>query len=125
MKRIIFLALIFLFTIGAASAVSPSEIQTGLHSFQDMHKYSINSSDLIKTYQNDSQFDACILYDGNSVGAGEGVTFLVNGVSYTRQTDTDGIATLNINLKPGNYIIVTEYESCKTYNNILVLQESI
>ena len=121
MKRIFLLSVIFLFTMGAASAISPSEIQSGIHGFQDMHRYSFNSSDLVKQYQNDSHFDVGILYDGKAIGAGENITFLVNGVSYTRQTDGDGVATLEINLEPGNYIIVSEYKSLKTYNNILVM----
>lgn len=121
MKRIFLLSVIFLLTIGAASAISPSEIQSGIHGFQDMHRYSFNSSDLVKQYQNEGHFEFGILYGGRAIGAGENITFLVNGVSYTRQTNSSGVAALDINLEPGNYIIVSEYKSLKTYNNILVI----
>lgn len=122
MKKIILILFIFFMTMGAVSAVSLSQIESDIHGFQDLHKYALNSTDLVKTYQNASQFELQVLYDGQPVGPCENVTFLVNGVSYIRQTDCDGVAVLNINLEPGNYIIVSEYESCKVYNNILVLE---
>ena len=78
--------------------------------------------DLIKYYRNSSQYTIKILgSDGKAVGAGESVTFNINGVFYTRQTDANGIAKLNINLNPGDYIITAEYNGCKVSNNIKVL----
>ena len=46
---------------------------------------------------------------GKAVGAGENVTFNINGVLYTRTTDSNGYAALNINLISGNYIITAMY----------------
>ncbi|MBR0271000.1 MAG: Ig-like domain repeat protein [Methanobrevibacter sp.] len=89
--------------------------------FNERFKYSFNSSDLIKDYLNASQYEIQVLENGKPVRAGEKVSFLVNGVNYTRLTNSDGIATLNINLRPGNYIVYCQYHSCKTYNNIMVL----
>ena len=40
---------------------------------------------------------------------------------YTRQTNGSGIAKLNINLHPGDYIITAEYKDCRVSNNIKVL----
>ena len=31
--------------------------------------------------------------------------FNINGVYYTRQTNTSGVAKLTVNLQPGNYIL--------------------
>ena len=42
--------------------------------------------------------------DGSPL-AGSVVTFNINGVFYTKVTDENGFATLNINLKPGKYIV--------------------
>ncbi len=89
--------------------------------FADRFKYSFNSTDLIKNHQDSSQYTVQILQNGSPVGAGESVKFLINGVNYTRTTDGNGIAALNINLEPGNYIVYCEYKSCKNYNNIMVL----
>uniref|UniRef100_UPI003890E314 Ig-like domain repeat protein n=1 Tax=Methanobrevibacter sp. TaxID=66852 RepID=UPI003890E314 len=80
------------------------------------------NADLVKYYRNASQYTVKVLGDdGKAVGAGESVTFNINGVLYTRQTDANGIAKLNINLQPGDYIITAEYKGCLVSNNIKVL----
>jgi predicted outer membrane repeat protein len=82
----------------------------------------IDNNDLIKYYKNSSQFEVTILGEnGNAVGAGKTVTFNVNGVTYTRTTDANGKAALNINLGPGDYTITTEYNGVKDLNKIKVL----
>ena len=79
------------------------------------------NTDLVKYYRNDSQYSVRILGDdANPVGAGEVVTFNINGVLYNRTTNESGYATLNINLDPGYYVITAEYKSCKVSNNIIV-----
>lgn len=122
MKKIILILFIFLLSIEAVSAVSLSEIESDFHSFQEKHKYSFNSRDLVKIHENASQFEIQILYEGHPVAANENVSFLVNGISYVRQTNSDGVASLNINLEPGKYVVVSEYNSCRNYNNILVME---
>ena len=80
------------------------------------------NKDITKYYRNATQYTATIIGDdGNPVGAGETVTFNINGVFYQRQTDEYGIVKLNINLQPGSYIITTEYKGCMVSNNINVL----
>ena len=37
--------------------------------------------------------------------ANTNVTFNINGVFYTRETNENGTATLNINLMPGKYVL--------------------
>ncbi len=80
------------------------------------------NNDITKFYRNATQYTVKIIgEDGNVVGAGELVTFNVNGVFYTRETDEFGIAKLNINLPPGDYVITAEYKECKVSNDIKVL----
>ena len=80
------------------------------------------NADLVKYYRNASQYTVKVLGDdGKAVGAGENVTFNINGVFYTRQTDANGVAKLNINLQPGDYVITAEYKGCVASNNIKVL----
>ena len=82
----------------------------------------IESSDLTKYYKNASQFVVHIHSDdGSYVGAGEEVTFNINGVFYTRTTNATGHAKLNINLPQGNYTITTQYKNCTQSNEIAVL----
>ena len=63
------------------------------------------ADNLVKFYMNDSQFDIKLVDSNNNPVASQNVTFNINGVFYSRQTNDDGIARLNINLKPGEYII--------------------
>ena len=82
----------------------------------------VNNSDVTKYYRNGTQYHVTVLDDnGNPVKAGESVFFNINGVFYNRTTDKNGIATLNINLQPGNYVITTIYKNCLASNTIKVL----
>ncbi|MBO6274453.1 MAG: Ig-like domain-containing protein, partial [Methanobrevibacter sp.] len=82
----------------------------------------IENKELVKYYRNATQYTVKVIGDdGNAVGAGEIVTFNVNGVLYNRTTNESGIAKLNINLHPGDYIITAEYKDCRVSNNIKVL----
>ena len=54
---------------------------------------------------NDSQFDIKLVDSNNNPVASQNVTFNINGIFYSRQTDEEGIARLNINLPPGEYIV--------------------
>ena len=82
----------------------------------------VKGGNLTKYYKNATQYSVQV-FDaaGKAVGAGEGVTFDINGVSYCRTTDENGIATLNINLPPSDYVITSDYKGCKVSNNITVL----
>ena len=82
----------------------------------------INNTDLVKYYKNDSQYYVTVLDDeGNPVGANKTVLFNINGVYYNRNTNENGVAGLNINLSPGNYIITAIYNEFMVSNNIEVL----
>lgn len=82
----------------------------------------VNNTDLVKYYRNDSQYIVTILKDDGSVaGAGETVTFNINGVFYERKTNESGQVKLNINLQPGDYIITAECGGCMVSNKITVL----
>ena len=82
----------------------------------------IENRDITKFYRNATQYTVKVLGDdGNPAGAGESVTFNINGVFYTRQTNASGIVKLNLNLPPGDYIITAEYKECRVSNNIKIL----
>lgn len=66
----------------------------------------IKSNDLVKYYKNESQFYATLLDEkGNPIANNTAVQFNVNGVFYTRYTNENGTAKLNIKLYPEHYII--------------------
>ena len=47
--------------------------------------------------------------------------FEINGINYTRTSNENGVARMNINLNPGNYTIKTSYDGTTVENNIEVL----
>ena len=75
----------------------------------------LQTEDLVKIYKNESQFDAFIGV------ANETVIFEINGGNYTRTSNENGIARMNINLNPGNYTIKTTYGNLTALNTIEVL----
>ena len=81
----------------------------------------IVQSDLTKYYLNASKFQATIYDKNGSLAVGKNVTFNINGVFYTKTTDSNGVVSLAINLRPGEYIITTIYEELDIGNNVVVL----
>ena len=83
----------------------------------------ISSEDLTKMYKdNKNQFTAQFFDNQGNNLSNELVSFNINGVIYWHKTDSNGYATLDINLLSGNYVITSfnpvtgEYRS----NNITV-----
>ena len=67
---------------------------------------SIFGNNIVKIYQNGTQFFATFYgKDGKTLANGTNVTFNINGVIYTRQTNENGTARLAINLRHGEYIL--------------------
>ena len=81
----------------------------------------IVQNDLTKYYMNASKFQATIYDKNGSLAVNKNVTFNINGVFYTRTTDSNGVVSLNINLRPGEYIVTTIYDGLDIGNNIFVL----
>ena len=81
----------------------------------------IIQNDLTKYYMNTSKFQATIYDKNGSLAVNKNVTFNINGVFYTRTTDSNGVVNLNINLRPGEYIVTTIYGGLDIGNNIVVL----
>ena len=103
------------------TAINPSNGESSSNNITVLSRL-VENRDIIKYFKNGTQYTVKVLDDnGKPMGAGKNVTFNINGVFYTRQTNGSGIAKLNINLEPGNYIITAEYDKCKVSNKIRVL----
>jgi len=79
------------------------------------------NKELVKYFRNDTQYNIRALDEQGNPIAKQNVTFNINGVFYTKTTNDKGIATQNINLNPGTYIITAMYKDCFVSNNITVL----
>lgn len=80
----------------------------------------LEGSDLTMNYKDGSQFKARLVDGTGRVLANKTVTFNINGVFYNKITDVNGVASLNINLVAGKYIITSMYDGYATSNTVLV-----
>ena len=77
--------------------------------------------DIEKYYKNGTQYYASFLDTSGNPLKNTAVKFNINGVFYTRNTDANGVAKLNINLAPGKYVITAiNTNNDKVSNTILV-----
>ncbi len=84
----------------------------------------VNGTDLVKVFRNSTQYYATFRdSEGKYLKEGSTVRFNINGVMYDRQVGQNGLARLNINLNPGQYIItaMNDVTGERTANNITVL----
>ena len=81
----------------------------------------IVQNDLTKYYLNASRFQATIYNKDGSLAVNKNVTFNINGVFYIRTTDSNGVVSLAINLRPGDYIITTIFDGLDIGNKVTVL----
>lgn len=83
----------------------------------------ILADDLTKNRDESAKVIAQVLLYNDEPVANHGIIFRVNGVSYTRTTDSNGIAGLNINLPRGNYLceIINPYDDYYEYSSTSVL----
>ena len=84
----------------------------------------IVAKSIVKTYLNETQFHATLLNEKGVIIANTNITFNINGVFYTRTTNASGIATLNINLMPGKYILtaIDPFNELTMGYNVTVLE---
>ena len=69
----------------------------------------LTGEDLTKKYGVAKPFEAKLVDGTGKAYANQNIQFNINGVFYNRVTGNDGIAKLNINLMPGQYIITSMY----------------
>ena len=81
----------------------------------------VDGHDVTKYYRNASAYSIKVLDGMGNPLANADVSFNINGVFYTRQTNESGYANLNLRLPPGNYIITADYNGLKYSNTINIL----
>ena len=84
--------------------------------------YDLVAEDVNMTYQDGTSYNVQIAdAQGNPVAqAGVVIKVTINGKSYDRKTNAEGIASLPINLRPGSYEITAEYNGKQITNTITV-----
>ena len=113
-------------------ALLPNEyILTAIHPSGLMYGSNITvlstvfGENIVKFFRNGTQYYAKFLDDfGNPLVNGT-VTFNINGVLYEKQTDSEGMAKLNINLLPGEYILTAMHLNSEAKSNIIKVLTTI
>lgn len=85
-------------------------------------------NNLEKSYGDTNPLEAALYSNGEPV-SNKNLKFQVNGIEYSRVTDEKGIARLNINLGPGDYIALVsfsdeEYNSTNAYAMIIIKSDT-
>ena len=82
-------------------------------------------SDLTKVYGTTTPLRARLLTDEGYPIQGYAVQFRINGVDYTRYTDSNGYASLNINLNIGSYPTRVSYNNIVKNVNVRVTDKKV
>ena len=85
----------------------------------------IQANDVVKFFRNGTQYCAKFLDGCGSPLVNASVTFNINGVFYKKQTDDNGMARLNINLFPGEYILTAIHLNGEEKANIIKVLTTI
>ena len=83
------------------------------------HIFELQSSDLIKYFKGAQCYTVTLKEDGKPL-IGEKIIINLNGVSYTRITNENGTASMNINLNPGNYEVFAKWNGYTVKNTVIV-----
>lgn len=83
------------------------------------NEYVLNASGA-ETYYSGYNYDV-VLTQNNDPVENASVTLSVNGVSYTKSTDSDGKVSIPLNLNPGNYVISVSYDDVLNTSNVKVV----
>ena len=86
------------------SAVEPTKNSTSIVS---------SSSTVVNGYD----YSVTLKDNNGNFLSGKTLTFTFNGKSYTKTTDSKGVASLNINAKAGSYVIGVIFEGDELYEN--------
>ena len=87
----------------------------------------ISGDDVTKIFRNGTQYYATFVDStGKTLAENTGVEFNINGVFYTRYTNENGVARMNINLNPGTYIITAKNPSTgEQHTNTITVKTNI
>ena len=72
-------------------------------------KIEIIAPNVVKYYHGSERFNAYVVFNGNPL-ADKVLSIILNGVTYTKTTDKDGMATIALNLDSGNYDVSVQVD---------------
>ena len=85
----------------------------------------IDSTDITTTYKTPTNFYATFKNTDGSPLVNSNVKFTINGITYTKMTDSKGVASLGINLNVGTYTIISTHPNGFKVSNKVKIKHSI
>ncbi|MBQ9026905.1 MAG: hypothetical protein IJ104_11175, partial [Methanobrevibacter sp.] len=100
-------------------------IYNGFMASNNIHVLNILfAGDVNMEYKDGTQYEIKLLDGRGNSYPNQNISLNINGVLYIRQTDSQGIARLNLNLAPGNYIITATFNGL-AHANLINIQAPI
>ena len=97
-----------------------SSISDNVNFTVEKESYNISAPDLVKYYSGPERFTVNLTDSKGNPLTNATVQILINGNSYNRTTDENGIASMAINLNSGVYNATVKYDCCEVTSTITV-----
>ena len=110
-----------LFRYGLSNNVDFKQYQKQSTGKQDTR---MEGTNINMTYQDGTQYQ-CAVYDPQNKRVKDTVKLTINGVTYTRNSDNEGLYKLNINLNPGTYDLKAVFDGNTLYNGSSILNSIV
>ena len=79
----------------------------------------LKTSDMY-VFEKGQSFNVTLLTQNGTPLANQSISININSIDYTRITNSEGVASLKINLNPGNYAITTTYNGLINHNSVAI-----